>query len=175
MPLGMSGSPCSTRFMTGSAMVFSSPCRPTAPSPQKRSTAPANTTTARSQSDLEPVRASTAAALMRACADAPAPGTVTTKSAANLPRSCAIMGVGRCPYLNVARLRSVGVLVAQQADRRQEQNFQIQQRRPAPQILEVVVDTRLHVLHPGRLTAAAIHLGEARNARRHLVADHVAL
>src|SRR5882724_936315 len=41
----------------------------------------------------------------------------------------------------------VRFFVAQDAHRRQRQNLQIQQRRPAAQVFEVVVHTRLHVFH----------------------------
>src|SRR3569833_3054631 len=71
--------------------------------------------------------------------------------------------------------RSVSLLVAQQTDGREEQDLEVEQRRPVPQVLEIVIDARLHILHPGGLTPAAVDLRQSGDSGRHLVPDHVAL
>ena len=85
MPLGMSGRPSLMRLMTGSAMVFSSPWRPTEPSPQKRTTAPASTMHASNHKLQRRMRAVSESGWAGAW------GSVTTNSAANSLRTSAIM------------------------------------------------------------------------------------
>src|ERR1700741_5162354 len=52
---------------------------------------------------------------------------------------------------------------------------EVQAQRPVAQIVEVVVDARLHSLDRLRLAAQAVDLRPAGEPRAHLVALHVAL
>src|SRR5213075_809098 len=70
--------------------------------------------------------------------------------------------------------RSIGILLAQHHDHRLEDYLQVQQQRPAAQVREVVLDTRLHLVDGVGLAAKAVDLREAGDARSHRVADHVA-
>src|SRR6185369_17928289 len=70
---------------------------------------------------------------------------------------------------------SVCAIVLEHSQRRERKNLEVEQRRPALEVFEVVVQASLHVFETHRLAAAAVHLGEARDARRCLVTDHVAL
>src|SRR5215469_9509850 len=175
MPLGMRGLPCSTSCMVGRAIVFSSPCRPTEPRPQKRTKAPTHRMRTRMSATRD------AGQLGRAR------GSRTSKRPANEVSSLSILVmrfVQTSRGSNPAHDRyesprflsaSIRLLVAQQFHRREEQDLQIEQRRPAPKILQVVIDARLHVLYVRGLAPATIDLCQAGDARGHFVPDHVAL
>jgi hypothetical protein len=55
-------------------------------------------------------------------------------------------------------VRSIGLFVPQQLDRSSRQNLQIQQRRPVPQVFEVVIDASLHLFELRCLATAAVDL-----------------
>src|SRR6185437_2944560 len=154
MPLGIRGEPYSTRCMVGNAMVFSSPCRPTSPSPQNRTATPA----IRIRTSRLAVRRSVRVAR-----------SSLANSAANFSSSRPM------PRLPAARGASISILVSKQPDRSQGQDLEVEQRRPSAQIFEVVFDARLHVLDVRRLAAAAVDLRQPGDARRNLVANHVPL
>src|SRR5262245_38007810 len=70
---------------------------------------------------------------------------------------------------------SIGLAIAEDLHGRLEKDLEVERRSPLPEVIEVVLDACLHVFEPGCLAAAAVDLGEARDARQHLVADHVSL
>ena len=53
--------------------------------------------------------------------------------------------------------------------------MQIEAQRPVAQIIEIVIDTRLHLVQGSGLAAIAVDLGPAGNTGLDLVADHIAL
>ena len=71
--------------------------------------------------------------------------------------------------------RLIGLVVAEQLDDRQKNDLDVEHRRPVPQVIEIVIDARLHLLELRGLAAAAVHLRKPGDAGQHLVADHVAL
>src|SRR5215470_8375206 len=60
------------------------------------------------------------------------------------------------PEVHGARCRSVGLVVADHPDRRERENLEVEERRPATQVFEVVVEPRLHVLETRGFAAAAV-------------------
>jgi hypothetical protein len=69
----------------------------------------------------------------------------------------------------------VRLVVAEQLDHRQQNDLDVEHRRPVPQVIEIVIDARLHLLELRGLAAAAVHLRKSGDAGQHLVANHVAL
>src|SRR5262245_1848205 len=67
------------------------------------------------------------------------------------------------------------LVAAQQLQPRPEEDAQVQPWRPLPQVVEIVVDPRLHLFKLRRFAAAAVDLRETSDAGQHLVPQHVAL
>src|SRR6201999_3018530 len=72
------------------------------------------------------------------------------------------------------QMLSVRILPAEHHDHGLENDLQIEQQRPVAQVLQVVLDARLHLLHGIGLAAEAADLRQPGDARAHLVAHHVA-
>src|SRR6185312_15635434 len=53
-------------------------------------------------------------------------------------------------------------------------DVQIEPQRPVAQIIEIMIDARLHLVQGSRLSAVAVDLRPTRNSRLYLVPDHVA-
>src|SRR6185312_7633806 len=70
---------------------------------------------------------------------------------------------------------SVRLLGAQQPDCRQREDLDVEDRRPVPEVFEVILDARAHVLYAHGLAAEAVDLRKPGDSRRDFVAHHVAL
>src|SRR5574340_1136333 len=55
-----------------------------------------------------------------------------------------------------------------------QDDMQIEAQRPVAQVIEIVVDARLHLVQGAGLAAIAVDLGPAGDAGLDLVADHIA-
>src|ERR1700733_6441737 len=75
----------------------------------------------------------------------------------------------------IAGAGSVGLVITEYFYHRQHQDFQVQGRGPASQVVQIMSDPGLHLFQLRGLAACAIDLGQAGDAGPHLVADHVAL
>src|SRR6188768_731726 len=130
MPLGSTGDPSLRMAIVAIAIVSSSPCRPTLPRPQNLSTAPTHTIANRT---------------MRCVASDTWMGCVGFTSPA---RSCAIsmsMRTGMRPDGYVEH-GSICLVSTKQTRNRHQQNFQIQHQGPVAHVLEIVVNSALHIL-----------------------------
>src|SRR5205823_10079464 len=71
--------------------------------------------------------------------------------------------------------RSESVLVRLPAEDGQEDDLDVPEEAPVADVLEVVLDALLHLVHGVRLAAPAVHLSPAGDARFDLVTEHVAV
>src|SRR5262245_2346754 len=68
-----------------------------------------------------------------------------------------------------ARGLSVGMLLSEPAEKRQDEDLQVEQQRPVLHVIEVVLDALLE----RRVAAPAVDLGPAGHAAAHAVTQHV--
>src|ERR1044071_9510239 len=78
------------------------------------------------------------------------------------------------PYMRLSPRSSICVLVAEHENEGPDQDLDVEQPAPVPQVLDVVVDAPTHVVERLRLAAATVDLREPRDAGGDLVTHHVA-
>src|SRR5882757_1952288 len=76
--------------------------------------------------------------------------------------------------LAAANGASVCLVVAKHFDDRQQNDLDVEHRRPMPQVIQIVIHARFHLFEFRSLAAASIDLGKTGDARQYLVAHHVA-
>src|SRR5271166_896008 len=69
---------------------------------------------------------------------------------------------------------SIGFVVAKHLHDGEQNDLEVEHRRPVPQVIEIEVHARFHLLELGGLAAAAADLCKSGDARQYFVAHHVA-
>src|SRR3954469_2702684 len=121
-----------------------------------------------------------AIALSRLTTSIGRPSTQCTSRAKRSSRGAACgSGAGRMPASALCRSRCaatlIGILALERDHHRAQDDVEVKAQRPVAQVVEIVVDARLHLVERLGLAAQAVHLRPAGDAGLHLVTLHVAL